>query len=543
MSTLPNTTLATLADVSVEELAEVVSRASWEERLTADDRARLGGLLPFGDDEAERAVALDTVFSCAPVRFGSAVGRAWELLRAGALTAAAAAEREESRRAHDEAVAAHHDDLVRRLHTLRRTWLPPQPKPPRATKRKKADDWLVYSKEGGGLVRRNLKQPPAARGSKQVAEAAAARGSSLASDSEGEPAPPAGRKRAAPDTSPAEASSASGLAAASGLALPDGFSPQLQFARLVRDAISSVPQEFAPAEYVRKQVQVQAEAGGQVALLPKGTALQQYIRSILLFMSTSADELAAASPADEHAARTQAGDSAAPPDAAVDFDELTQSYRWRGPTGEHADAELRRLEVLHFERFVSQHGGVVSGSGGARGLHAPIRSQKAALTLPPGSAEQLAFFQREEAMRYSSPNQAWVYTLRDGSQSSVSPIGKKSSAVGKAREHFLLRPERPPSVTLLALVRDAAARLPGGEGSRADVCELLKESQYLIGGVNDAQISQVASGALDRLHQEQDPCVTYESERKVWIYLHADRQASDFHALPLSKKSKVASLL
>ena len=326
----------------------------------------------------------------------------------------------------------------------------------------------------------------------------------------------------------------------------------------MRDAISSVPQEFAPAEYVRKQVQVQAEAGGQVALLPKGTALQQYIRSILLFMSTSADELAAASPvkrnggrrtrrpceqAEEHAARTQAGDSAAPPDAAVDFDELTQSYRWRGPTGEHADAELRRLEVLHFERFVSQHGGVVSGSGGARGLHAPVRSQKAALTLPPGSAEQLAFFQREEAMRYSSPDMAWVYTLRDGSQSSVSPIGKKSSAVGKAREHFLLRPERPPSVTLLALVRDAAARLPGGEGSRADVCELLKESQYLIGGVNDAQISQVASGALDRLHQEQDPCVTYESERKVWIYLHADRQASDFHALPLSKKSKVASLL
>ena len=108
---------------------------------------------------------------------------------------------------------------------------------------------------------------------------------------------------------------------------------------------------------------------------------------------------------------------------------------------------------------------------------------------------------------------------------------------------MLLRPERPPSVTLLARGRDAAARLPGGEGSRADVCELLKESQYLIGGVNDAQISQVASGALDRLHQEQDPCVTYESERKVWSYLHADRQASDFHALPRSKKSKVASLL
>ena len=54
-------------------------------------------------------------------------------------------------------------------------------------------------------------------------------------------------------------------------------------------------------------------------------------------------------------------------------------------------------------------------------------------------------------------------------------------------------------VTLLALVRDAAARLPGGEGSRADVCELLKESQYVIDGVNDVQISQVASGALPHI--------------------------------------------
>ena len=48
-------------------------------------------------------------------------------------------------------------------------------------------------------------------------------------------------------------------------------------------------------------------------------------------------------------------------------------------------------------------------------------------------------------------------------------------------------------------MRDAAARLPGGEGSRADVCELLKESQYVIDGVNDVQISQVASGALPHI--------------------------------------------
>jgi hypothetical protein len=77
-------------------------------------------------------------------------------------------------------------------------------------------------------------------------------------------------------------------------------------------------------------------------------------------------------------------------------------------------------------------------------------------------------------------------------------------------------------------VRDAAARLPGGEGSRADVCELLKESQFVLDGVHDAQISQVASGALDRLHQEADACVRYDSERKLWIYLHAQRPPADF---------------
>lgn len=37
-------------------------------------------------------------------------------------------------------------------------------------------------------------------------------------------------------------------------------------------------------------------------------------------------------------------------------------------------------------------------------------------------------------------------------------------------------------------VRDSAARLPNGEGTRADICELLKDSQYLATGVTDAQV-------------------------------------------------------
>ena len=31
------------------------------------------------------------------------------------------------------------------------------------------------------------------------------------------------------------------------------------------------------------------------------------------------------------------------------------------------------------------------------------------------------------------------------------------------------------------------------------------------------------SGALDRLHYESDQCVRYDSDRKLWIYQHAER--------------------
>ena len=51
-------------------------------------------------------------------------------------------------------------------------------------------------------------------------------------------------------------------------------------------------------------------------------------------------------------------------------------------------------------------------------------------------------------------------------------IPKQGVAVSKAREHFLLKSERPSVVTILSLVRDASSRLPGGEGTRAEVRNL-----------------------------------------------------------------------
>jgi nuclear factor related to kappa-B-binding protein len=52
----------------------------------------------------------------------------------------------------------------------------------------------------------------------------------------------------------------------------------------------------------------------------------------------------------------------------------------------------------------------------------------------------------------------------------------------------LLKTERPSYITILCLVRDAAAKLPNGVGTRADICELLKESQYINENIPDKKI-------------------------------------------------------
>lgn len=90
-------------------------------------------------------------------------------------------------------------------------------------------------------------------------------------------------------------------------------------------------------------------------------------------------------------------------------------------------------------------------------------------------------------------------------------------------------------MTILALVRDATARLPNGEGTRADICQLLKDSQYIreidesdSNHDKEGNLHSVVSGALDRLHYEADPCVRYYPRRKEWLYLHRARSESEF---------------
>lgn len=93
----------------------------------------------------------------------------------------------------------------------------------------------------------------------------------------------------------------------------------------------------------------------------------------------------------------------------------------------------------------------------------------------------------------------------------------------KARDHPLFKDNRPPYITILSIVRDAASKLPNGSGTRADISQLLRESQFIVENISDSKLSNIVSGALDRLHYEHDPCVRYDPENKMWIYLHKGR--------------------
>lgn len=154
-----------------------------------------------------------------------------------------------------------------------------------------------------------------------------------------------------------------------------------------------------------------------------------------------------------------------------------------------------------------------------------LKINKNQLTIRPRSKEEIKDFQRQELERYKKPHLPWKFNHPDGTSTVVAPVQKKIPTIGqtKPRDHVLLKADRPSYVTILCLARDAAARLPEGVGTRADICDLIKDSQFTNERLSDTQINNIVSGALDRLHYEKDPCVKYDLQRKLWIYLHKER--------------------
>ena len=146
------------------------------------------------------------------------------------------------------------------------------------------------------------------------------------------------------------------------------------------------------------------------------------------------------------------------------------------------------------------------------------------------------FVLRQETLRFENPQLAFTYHVH-GYESVVGPVkgvynkpelDAARTPPLRAREHTILINDRPPYVSILTLVREAAARLPNGCGTRADIVELLKYSQYVSPAAPDGLVHSVVSGALDRLHYEPDPCVKFSSARKMWVYLHRNRSEHDF---------------
>ena len=153
-----------------------------------------------------------------------------------------------------------------------------------------------------------------------------------------------------------------------------------------------------------------------------------------------------------------------------------------------------------------------------------VKKNKIQITIKPRTKEEIQSFREQEKERYKYPHKPWEYTLSNGNVAIVAPLFSSQKAmIVKARDHELLKNERPPYITLLALVRDAAARLENGVGTRLDICDLLKDSQYINENISESKINNIVSGALDRLHYQKDPCVKYDSHHKLWIYLHRNR--------------------
>lgn len=162
------------------------------------------------------------------------------------------------------------------------------------------------------------------------------------------------------------------------------------------------------------------------------------------------------------------------------------------------------------------------------------KHMKSQLTITASNPEEIEDYRRQERERYTITDQPFTYTWK-GMKTTVAPLKKASAAT---RPHPLLKNDRPPYANLLALVRDAVARLPGGVGTRPDVAMLLKDSQFIVDDAKFESINSVVSGALDRLHSEEDPCVHYDSGFKLWVHIHRGRTEEDFKMRDIAIKSE-----
>ncbi len=96
---------------------------------------------------------------------------------------------------------------------------------------------------------------------------------------------------------------------------------------------------------------------------------------------------------------------------------------------------------------------------------------RSVLTVNATEKSQIDSFHQQETERYKTPERGFEYNF-NGSTVAVAPLRRAANSLVRAREHFCLKADRPSVVNILCVVRDAAARMPGGVGTRSDVVSI-----------------------------------------------------------------------
>ncbi|KAJ0176108.1 hypothetical protein K1T71_008282 [Dendrolimus kikuchii] len=199
----------------------------------------------------------------------------------------------------------------------------------------------------------------------------------------------------------------------------------------------------------------------------------------------------------------------------------TQMYQWIG-AGRDCDAILGRL-CERWLRSATPPPPTVEPP--------PPRYPTSWVVRAPTSAE-VADFRAQERRRFSTAAKPFTY-VQYGFRSVVGPCARwwgagGAGAAGGSAGAALVTTTRPRHAVFAALVRDAVARLPNGEGTRHDVLTLLKMSQWIVPSNDQALLSAVSS-TLDKLQSaKRDPIVKYDQRTAVWTYLHRHRTEEDW---------------
>lgn len=136
----------------------------------------------------------------------------------------------------------------------------------------------------------------------------------------------------------------------------------------------------------------------------------------------------------------------------------------------------------------------------------------------------------QEKRRYEDAQSPFRFR-QHGYESVVGPVHLPNITT-KAFDNNTLIAERPNTVNYLSLIVDAVARLPNGEGNLADICKLVKYSQYLESNLSDQSLHSFVTTGLDKLCSEAlNPIVQFDNKRKLWIYLHRNYSEEDFKKL------------